>query len=85
MEQIRWKEETLLASWKRIDIYNYTLTVPVWVNYVAVDKDGTTMGYKLKPVPTPVWEDWTPTSADHMVMGKVDLFDNDWEETLIEV
>ena len=89
MFTVTYVHRELQPNTKRIVCYGFEFIVPEDIKYVAVDNDGSIMGYRIKPVHTQggvggYWySDWHG-GEEGFEMGTV-RFDGDWKESLIEV
>ena len=77
-------ERTESVDTKRIVCYGFDYIVPKDIKYVAVDSDGTIMGYELEPMIPADADYWLSTYTEAFDLGAV-RFEGNWKESLVEV
>lgn len=72
---------------KTVQYFNETFTIPSWVNYLAMDKDGALFGYQIKPS---LHDDKTQFMTNGYHGREAELiativYDGDWTKSIVKV
>lgn len=70
---------------KVIDYHGYNLIVPEYVNYIAIDKNGTMVVYKNKPYIEDDEDFWTIDDNEYEVLEMIAHYKGNWKDSLFEV
>ena len=72
--------------YKEVEYFGKTITVHADCAYMATDKDGRIYAFYFKPRILPDDVMWSVSPmGDDVFIGRADLGDTDWKDTLVEI